>query len=375
MADRERREGRRPLILHVDTERGRRGGQAQLLHLLRSDPQRHVLATSRAATWLDEARATGAAVVPLPFWGRHRGTRALGELVQRVQPDLVAVHTAHALAHASRLSLRPVVHRRNDFVPSPLGVARLDAARGVVAVSAAVGDVLRQAGVRRAPIRVVYDGVDLDGVVCAPVRQVPGRPLVVAVGALVAHKGHVHLVDALARLPGVHVAILGGGPLRGRLLRRARWRGVRDRLHLLGPRSDVPAWLAAADVVCHPSVEEGLGSSVIEALAAGCAVVGTRAGGLPEVLEGRGHLVAPGDPEGLARALTSAIAHPERLRERARASAEDLAARFSVTAMVNGTMRAYAEFPPRSHVPPAVPWMSVARTVLRRLRRGGPRRP
>ena len=145
-----------------------------------------------------------------------------------------------------------------------------------------------------------------------------------AVGALVP-KGHRVLSEAARLLPGVDVAVAGEGPL--------RFGGLRH----LGHRDDIRALLAGARVFVHPSVEEGMGQAVVEALAAGLPVVVSDAGGLPETVGDAALVVPRGDPAALAAALRRALAgeHPPAAAARARA------ARFSVEAMVSGTLEAY----------------------------------
>lgn len=333
-------------VLHVSTARTWRGGETQLLHLVRGTDD--AVALPPAAP-LREVLPAGSAV-PVPFRGPWRGGMGLRAAIRRLAPDLVAAHDAHAAAHALAVSAVPVVvHRRVDFRPSLLGRRRYRRAAGVVAVSDAVASVLREAGVAR--VVVVRDGVDprpLDAAVADPegVRAelgLPdGAPLVLAVGALAAHKGHAVLVDALAALPGVHAVVLGEGEERRRLVARARRSGVEGRLHLPGHRADVPRWLASADVVVHPSLEEGLGQAVVEALFAGAAVVATRAGGLPET--GPAVLVAPGDADALARALRDALRDPEPLRLHARNARGRLLDAFGVDRLRSETHRAYEAF-------------------------------
>ncbi|MBX2800968.1 MAG: glycosyltransferase [Myxococcales bacterium] len=225
---------------------------------------------------------------------------------------------------------------------------RLNRARGVVAVSRAVQGVLRGVGVV-APICVVHDGIEplptpREGA-RARVRQRLGlredESLVVAVGALVDHKGHRIVVRALSQLPRTHLAICGRGPLRRSLLRLAGHEGVGDRLHLPGHVGDVSDWLAAADVFCHPSLEEGLGQAVIEALVHGVPVVASRAGGLPETVQGHGTLVPPGDPGALAAALRQTLVGGAGCPDAHRAK---LLERFGTEAMVRGTEQAYRTF-------------------------------
>jgi glycosyltransferase involved in cell wall biosynthesis len=179
----------------------------------------------------------------------------------------------------------------------------------------------------------------------APDLAGPG-PLIGAAGALVAHKGPRVLLEALAALPGLRCVIAGEGPLRGALTAQAAALGLGDRLKLLGQRENLPAVLAALDLLVHPSLEEGLGQVVVEAMAAGVPVLVSAAGGLPEVVGDTSVPVPVGDPGALARAIAPRLADPGDLGA-ARARARDM---FSVDAMVEGTLAAYEEA--ASHLEP-----------------------
>ena len=322
-----------PRVAHVDTERGWRGGQAQLDLFLRATAGRlehHLLVPARSP-WIQRA-PEGVTVHPLPLRGRWLGARALRRRIRALAPQVVGVHTAHALALVDSGPL--VVHRRVDFLPSRRALARMARARAVLAVSDAVAELLRRRGVLR--VRVVYDGVDHE----VPLAPAPPRPHLVAVGALVAHKDHATLLDAMRRVP-VSLDVVGEGPLRARLERRCRRWGLDGRVRLVGQVDDVPARLARATALVHPSREEGLGQVVLEAMARGVPVVATRAGGLPEGVDGDGVLVPPRDPEALAGALRGMLAEHERFRRHLASVRDRRARRFGVPAMVEATLAAY----------------------------------
>ncbi len=137
----------------------------------------------------------------------------------------------------------------------------------------------------------------------------PDAPIVVTTGRHEYQKGQVHLLDAVARLAtshqDVHLLVLGRRGARTRALESQRDRlGLQDRVHLLGYRSDAPDVLAAGDVFAFPSLYEGLGNALIEAMALALPIV---ASDLPAVREvvGRGPalLVPPSDPAALAAGL------------------------------------------------------------------------
>jgi glycosyltransferase involved in cell wall biosynthesis len=140
-----------------------------------------------------------------------------------------------------------------------------------------------------------------------------GRPVVLAAGRLAAQKGLTVLLDAAARWqhhdPVPLVAIAGEGPLAGPL--RARARAAALDTAFLGHRGDVPALLAAADVVVVPSEWEGQPLVVQEALRAGRPIVASRVGGIPDLTGDDGALlIPPGDPGELAAAVLAVLDDP-----------------------------------------------------------------
>jgi colanic acid/amylovoran biosynthesis glycosyltransferase len=230
---------------------------------------------------------------------------------------------AHFASHAATAAW--VVHRltgipfsftahANDLFVAPVLLERKAAdARFVVAIS----DYNRRLLLERCPavrrLEVVHCGVDADR--HRPGERDPNRAVCVA--SLFQKKGHVHLVDAFAliagRRPGLRLELVGDGPERERILRRARERGVAERVSLLGARSseEVRATLAGAGVFALPSIRlasgrmEGIPVALMEAMASGVPVVATRLSGIPELVQDgvTGLLVEPGDPEALAAAM------------------------------------------------------------------------
>ncbi|MCB9678542.1 MAG: glycosyltransferase [Alphaproteobacteria bacterium] len=278
-------------VLHVDSAREHRGGQAQLAYLVAgSDDALLLRPGSPLAARFPHARPYG-----------HSGLHAA---IRAERPDLIAAHTSHAHGLALLQRSTPVVvHRRVDFAPGPLSGPKYRAVRGFVAVSAAVAAVLERA-VPASRVRVVHDGVAPRPGTALPR---PAGPVVLAVGALVPHKDHVTLVRAAA-IGGFTTWIAGEGPLRPAL--EAEIARIGAPVALLGQRDDIADLLATADVFCHPSREEGLGQAVLEARAAGCRIVATRAGGVPEIAGPDAALVDVRRPSALAAAVLDALARP-----------------------------------------------------------------
>jgi glycosyltransferase involved in cell wall biosynthesis len=252
---------------------------------------------------------------------RAGGKRRFLELRKRVRaaapPDVV---WAHFLVPAGLFALSvdaPLVvtaHGRDvRNIGAIPGVATLTArvvrrASTVIAVS----DYLRRELETKLPAargktEVVNSGVDLDRFRVLTRDQNGGDgPRFVCVGSLTERKNVVRLADAFARFGRGRLTFVGDGPLRSQLEGRADV-CVTGRV----PHGEVPAWIAAADVVCAPSLLEPFGQSILEAMACGRTVVATRVGGPPEFVSGdAGVLVDPLDEAALTGALEQAATYP-----------------------------------------------------------------
>ena len=165
------------------------------------------------------------------------------------------------------------------------------AADGLLAVSGAMKADMVALGLPAQRICVHHTGIDrerfrpADRAAEKAALGVDG-PLVVSLGALIPRKGHDVVIEGVAALPGVTLAIAGEGPDRRRLLRLAHALGVGDRVRFLGSvaHDALPPLLAAADVMALASSSEGLANAWIESLACGTPIVITDTGGAREVV-------------------------------------------------------------------------------------------
>lgn len=164
----------------------------------------------------------------------------------------------------------------------------------------------------------------------------PDRPLLLAFGRLDPQKGFDVLLDAVGRLRDAVVVIAGEGEKRAELEERAARLGIADRVRLPGFRGDIPELLDAADVAVFSSRYEGSPLSVIECMAAGAAIVATRVGGVPELLEHeRSALLVPSeDPAALAEALGRLIGDRALGARMGAAARERRQAEFDMDAML-----------------------------------------
>jgi len=178
---------------------------------------------------------------------------------------------------------------------------------------------------------------------------VSGGLVLGAVGRLEEQKGHVYLLAALPALmreiPDLTVLLVGEGREQERLKRQVRDLGLQRTVRFLGTRRDLPEIFRALDLFVQPSLWEGLPLALLKAMGAGLPVVATRVSGSREVIgDGvNGCLVAPGDPEALARVLLELARQPEARRRLGAAARRTVAAQYSLDAMLTRLEKLYLE--------------------------------
>ena len=179
----------------------------------------------------------------------------------------------------------------------------------------------RRCGLRADRVTVIHNGIRVDRVArshsmaqARSLLELPADAFITAsIGNLHRYKGHEFLVRALpalvARHPGILAVIAGTGPAERDLNKLVDELGLGDNVRLLGFCSEVGTLLDAADIYVHPSLVEAFPIAILEAGAAGLAVVATAVGGVPEAIEdGVTGLLAPaGDPAALTRGIGSLV--------------------------------------------------------------------
>jgi len=136
------------------------------------------------------------------------------------------------------------------------------------------------------------------------------------IGRISIEKGCLEMVEAFAAVaaarPSVHLAFIGEGPLAAQVAERVRAAGLADRVRFLGHQTPIQPFYEALDLLVSPSRTEGISNVILEALATGRAVVATRVGGTPEILEDgiSGLLVPSEDPTALAAAIDRLVCDP-----------------------------------------------------------------
>ena len=356
-------------VAHLDTGRTWRGGQAQVLHLMRGLTARGhgCLLLAPGGPLLERARALGIEVErwsALGEWDVGALWRAAGAL-RRFGPEVAHCHSAHAHAlgiPAARLARVPVavVSRRVDFEVAGNPLSRLKYRLPVdryLCISRGVMEVMSRAGIPASRLALVPSGVDLPaagsaarGAPAADLRALigvaPGTPVVGTVAALAPHKDHATLLRAaaevVARRRDVHFAWVGEGGCRAALERQRADLGLEAHVHLVGFRADALGLLAQFTLFALSSHLEGLCTSLLDAQSLGVPIVATAVGGVPDVVEDgvTGRLVPGRDPQALAWALLGALDRPEESRHWAGRARESVR-RFGVDRMVERTIEEY----------------------------------
>jgi glycosyltransferase involved in cell wall biosynthesis len=328
---------------------------------------------ARLAARLAEVRAAGVELVTIPSLVRRISPIqdllafvALVRLIRRIKPAVVHTHTSKAGAigrPAARLCRVPVVvHTPHGHLfygyygPAMTTVIVLlerwlgRLTDGLIALtSTGKMEYLERRIVPQERLHAIHSGVDLPLVDQAATSMEEARracglplkgPLIGLVGRLVTIKGHRDLIEAfpaiLRTFPEAQLLFVGEGEERGRLAAQAKSLGVADHLHMVGAQPELWKYLAACDLCVQPSLNEGMGRTVIEAMAMGRPVVASQVGGLPELINSgkTGLLVPPMSPPALAEAICALLRDPEELRRMGRAAQQSVDHRFSARAMV-----------------------------------------
>ena len=337
-------------ILQVITDTDRRGAQLFALDLAGALTER-----DHSVTTVALAPGTVGGLDVEVLGPSRRSTRAVAALRRRMgRVDVTVAHgssTGPACALAGRGAGRPFVYRQVSdsrfWAPGPVRRERvrrtLDRADRVVTLSEYNRrELVGWIGVPPERIRIVPNGVSarrfppVDDATRHATRialGLPEAPTLVSVGALVAEKGNDLVIDALARLDGVHLLLAGDGPERVALQQRAD-RAAPGRVHFVGVLDQAVVAFRAADVAVLASRGgDAMPASLIEAGLCGLPAVSTTVGAISEiVLDGRtGSVVAPDDRTALTEALRHLTADLPTAAAWGRAAREHCLDRFEIT--------------------------------------------
>jgi len=381
-------EARRTRVAHIISDLNIGGAGRYLLTLIRQSAFRDydmtVLCPEGGAlieALRSESRSTGVRVCGLSVADRSFDMGLVSELYAHLRAnryDLVHTHASLAgrIAAAS-LGHRNIVLTRHSITwgeaasaPALRGLRRLvnrvvqtRLSAAFIAVSHAVRERLLEEGIPENRVYTIHNGVDIEEVeqeaACpdsdiTALRARLSNPVVGSLGRLSREKGHEVFVRAmplvLTSVPQATFVIAGEGPEKPRLQSLARELGVEDKVTFTGYVSRAAAVMNVFDVFVMPSLSEGLGLAMLEAMVLRKPVVATRTGGIPEVIEdgSNGLLAAVGDPASLAECVVRLLQDSDLARRVSGEGRRTVETRFSASEMARKTAALYAALLDRS---------------------------
>jgi glycosyltransferase involved in cell wall biosynthesis len=315
------------------------------------------------------AEATGATVVPMTIRGDFdpRCILRTSVLLRRQRIDAVLTNTDKELRFAglaARLAHKPPVFARKG-VDRPLKnkwryrwtyntlaaavIANSEATKRTLMASAPWLDASR--------VHVIYNGIDPDRYGPEYTRSIRGElaipsgvPLIGFVGRLNVQKGIEYLLQAfvsvIERRPDAHLLMVGVGDLHDYVLEFVHQHGLESQLHLTGFRDDIPNVMDSIDVCVLPSLWEGFGIVLIEAMAAGKPCVTTNISSMPEIVQHdvTGLVVPPHNADALAQALLKILDDRALATRLGMAGRQDVLQKFSIDRMIENYERVFAQY-------------------------------
>lgn len=359
-------------LFQIDAGKEWRGGQRQSLFLAKELKRRGLpfFFIVQPESPLHQ-KACEAELPVLPFKMRNEfdlpAILRLAWAMKRKKCLLVHFHDAHSAAVgsvAASLAKVPfrIITRRVDFPLKKNYFSRRKYMKNVdaiIAISEGVKKVLVEGGVDPENVEVISSGIDFSSFeedsVALTSKDYLHREfslavddyLVGIVAHLADHKGHQYLIQATKILkqqaPKIKTIIVGEGPLSMELDRQAKELDVEDIIFFLGFRKDIPKILSSLDLFVLSSHLEGMGSSILDAMASRLPVVATKVGGIPEVvIHGEtGLLVPPRNPSALARAILMLYSNKTLASRLGQKGYELVHRKFSAEAMADKVIRLY----------------------------------
>lgn len=386
-------------VLHLRASNFFGGPERQILRYAAGSGPRQLLATfvapdqEEGKALLAAARAAGIEAYALPAGPLHvpAAVRELEAIVRRENVGLICAHGYSADLvgwWAARRARLPVAWFLRGWTGEDIRVRLYEALDRALLGCPDRLVCLSQTQAGQLPARIARDRIRLVVNAVAPRPREhaaarlrlcqsfgfpPDAALIGAAGRLSPEKGAPVLLDAAARLhlasPGARWLIAGDGPLRAALERQAAALGLADVVRFAGHRTDWPGLLPGLDVFVNPSWREQAPNVVLEAMAAGVAVVATRVGAVEEIAGQPAclSLVAAGDAAALASSTLALLEAPDQRTALAAAAAERVAAAYSPARQQEQLQALYQEWLPAAPPQPAdaCPMVSLVMPVRR----------
>jgi len=354
-------------VLHIGLGDEWRGGEQQQFYLLQELTRLGLCSNASYCRIASSLEAKTIDSIPCfsyrntttvnPFFLAH-----LNKTIKHNGIDLIHCHDARShsvtvlLVLFFGLKIPIIAARRVDFPIKNKWFSRKKynhpQVKKIICVSNAIGKIIKPAIVDIDKIVTVYDGIDVNRFLPKSNKLrneysiSPEKKLIGTVGALVGHKDHRTFVNTaaiiLTQRKDVHFFIIGDGPRKEEIAQLITEKGIQNHITFTGFRTDIEAVLPELDLFLFTSSEEGLGTSVLDAMAAGVPIVCTNAGGIPEIIEdgSNGLMVSVKDTKSLADKCLYLIDNADESRRLVENGKEHIV-KFSKETMARETFKVY----------------------------------
>ncbi|WP_213951309.1 glycosyltransferase family 4 protein [Tepidanaerobacter syntrophicus] len=289
--------------------------------------------------------------------------KSLRRIISQEKFDIVHTHASFAGRIAGKMAGAKVVMTRHSIMGGGAGPVKRMITRlisriftdKIIAISRAVKINLIESGVPADMITIIYNGIDttkfegVKGTLRKELNITPDTPIIGMVARLVPEKGYEYAINAFYRVikdyPNALLVIIGSGSLEKNLKNMCSELGIESNVIFMGYRQDVENLMADFDLFVLSSVSEGLGLSLLEAMALGKPVVATITGGIPEVIKDgtNGLLVQPGNDVYLAESIVKILSDKDLARRLGDEAKKTVVEKFSSKTMIEKTEKVYQE--------------------------------
>lgn len=331
-------------IMHISSALTWRGGEQQIAYLIEGLSAQGIdsfVFCAAQSAMEDHCKKYN---IPFSIYVKRSGVsfsaaRSLAKKAKQQQVDLIHLHDAHAHTYGVMAATffgcnqKMVLSRRVDFPIKSSFLTQLkynhSSIQKIICVSKFIENLVRKSVKRPERVLTVYSGIDSSKFAKSKTGKLRDllymnneNVLIGNIAALAPHKDHFTFVDAcekiLQKRPKIQFVIIGGdGGTKSSIEDYIDEKDLTDSIHLLGFRNDVSELIKDLDLFLFSSKTEGLGTSVIDAMAAELPIVTTAAGGIPEIIEHlkNGWLAKVGDAQMLAKGVLFALDHPKQSGE------------------------------------------------------------
>jgi glycosyltransferase involved in cell wall biosynthesis len=353
-------------VMHVETGKHLYGGALQVFYLLKGladKPMRNILVCSKGSAIGSASTNFADKIYEIPVRGDLDITfiSRLKSLIKKERVDIVHLHSRRGAdilggIAACLTGVKCICSRRVDNPEFPfIAKFKYRLYDRVITISNGIREVLLKEGVPSDKVVCVRSAVDSVKYAQPAEREwfekefsiKPGCLVLGVIAQFIKRKGHRHLLAALpeviSQFPDILVLLFGKGPMEEDLKKQIEKQSLNDYVHMVGFRDDLYRILPNLYAVVHPADMEGLGVSLLQAAAAGIPIIGTNAGGIPEIVrnEQNGLLIEPGDIEQLRAALLRLLANDSQARAWGKMGQHIVKTEFSIDAMVEGNFNVY----------------------------------